>query len=150
MTASQPDVGFAQTAPKPNILFILTDDMRASDLDHMPNTKSLLVNKGVKFTKAWVTRSLCCPSRASTLRGQYTHNHDVWVNVEPVGGFPRFRELGHEGSTIATWLNAAGYDIILIGKYLNRYGLDRYGINTPTTHVPPGWEASRYLGCPGP
>src|SRR3712207_943459 len=119
----------------PNILFILTDDMKASDLEHMPYTKSLLVDQGVKFTKAWVTRSLCCPSRASTLRGQYTHNHGVWVNVEPSGGFPRFSGLAHESSTIATWLNAAGYDTILIGKYLNRYGN-----GTPTTHVPQGWD----------
>jgi N-acetylglucosamine-6-sulfatase len=78
---------------------------------------------------------LCCPSRASTLRGQYTHNHHVWVNVEPVGGFPKFYNQGLENSTIATWLNDAGYDTILIGKYLNRYGND-----APTTHVPPGWD----------
>src|SRR5215210_8625184 len=79
MTASQIDTSFAQTAAKPNILFILADDMKASDLDHMPNTQSLLANQGVKFTKAWVTRSLCCPSRATVLRGQYTHNHHVCV-----------------------------------------------------------------------
>jgi N-acetylglucosamine-6-sulfatase len=90
MTASQTDTGFAQTIAKPNILFILTDDMRASDLAHMPNTQNLLANQGVKFTKAWVTRSLCCPSRATILRGQYTHNHNVWVNVEPSGGFQKF------------------------------------------------------------
>src|SRR5215210_9164608 len=75
MTASQTDTSLAQTAAKPNIVLILADDMRASDLDYMPNTQNLLTNQGVKFTKAWVTRSLCCPSRASTLRGQYTHNH---------------------------------------------------------------------------
>ena len=38
--------------PRPNILFILADDMRASDLDYMPNTHNLLTNQGVKFTKA--------------------------------------------------------------------------------------------------
>jgi N-acetylglucosamine-6-sulfatase len=135
MTASQTDTGLAQTASKPNILFILLDDMRASDLKYMPNTQSLLENQGVEFTKPWVTRSLCCPSRATILRGQYTHNHQVWVNVEPMGGFPKFYNLGHENSTIATWLNAAGYDTILIGKYLNRYGND-----APTTYVPPGWD----------
>jgi arylsulfatase A-like enzyme len=135
MTASQTDTGVAQTTAKPNILFILTDDMKASDLDHMPNTQNLLANQGVKFTKAWVTRSLCCPSRASTLRGQYTHNHNVWVNVEPVGGFQKFYNQGLESSTIATWLHAGGYETVLIGKYLNRYGN-----NTPTTHVPPGWD----------
>ena len=135
MTASQTDTGFAQTSAKPNILFILTDDMRASDLAHMPNTQNLLANQGVKFTKAWVTRSLCCPSRATILRGQYAHNHNVWVNVEPSGGFQKFYNQGLENSTIATWLHARGYETVLIGKYLNRYGN-----NTPTTHVPPGWD----------
>jgi N-acetylglucosamine-6-sulfatase len=126
--------------PRPNIVFILADDLRASDLDHMPSTQSLLVDQGVKFTRAWVTRSLCCPSRATILRGQYTHNHRVWVNVEPSGGFWNFLDQGHENSTVATWLDAAGYDTILIGKYLNRYGLDRNGNRDPTTHVPPGWD----------
>jgi N-acetylglucosamine-6-sulfatase len=140
MTASQTDTSLAQTAAKPNIVFILADDMRASDLDYMPNTQNLLTNQGVKFTKAWVTRSLCCPSRASTLRGQYAHNHGVWVNVPPMGGFWNFYDNGRENSTIATWLDAAGYDTILIGKYLNRYGLDRNGNYAPTTYVPPGWD----------
>jgi N-acetylglucosamine-6-sulfatase len=140
MTASQPDTSVAQTAGKPNILFILADDMRASDLDHMPNTQSLLARQGVKFTKAWTTRSLCCPSRASTLTGQYAHNHGVWVNVPPMGGFWNFYDNGLENSTIATWLNDAGYDTILIGKYLNRYGLARNGNYAPTTYVPPGWD----------
>lgn len=44
------------------------------------------------------------------------------------------------GSTIATWLNAAGYTTIHMGKYLNRYGLDRNGNRAPTTHVAPGWD----------
>src|SRR5215213_6217171 len=140
MTASQTDTSLAQTAAKPNIVFILADDMRASDLDYMPNTQNLLTNQGVKFTKAWVSRSLCCPSRATILRGQYTHNHKVWVNVEPSGGFWNFFDRGLESSTVATWLNAAGYDTILMGKYLNRYGLDRNGNRAPSTHVPPGWD----------
>ena len=81
--------------------------MKARDLDHMPKTQRLLVDQGVEFAKPWVTRSLCCPSRATILRGQYTHNHDVWVNVEPSGGFWKFLDEGLENSTIATWLNAA-------------------------------------------
>ena len=116
------------------------DDLRASDLDYMPNTQDLLTSQGVKFTKAWTTRSLCCPSRATTLRGQYAHNHKVWVNVEPSGGFWSFLDQGHESSTVATWLNSAGYDTVLIGKYLNRYGLDRDSNYNPTPHVPPGWN----------
>jgi arylsulfatase A-like enzyme len=86
VTASHPESSIAQTAPPPNpppnIIFILTDDMRASDLQYMPNVQRLLVDQGTKFTKAWVTRSLCCPSRATTLRGQYTHNHDMWDDTD--------------------------------------------------------------------
>jgi N-acetylglucosamine-6-sulfatase len=106
-----------------------------------------LVKQGGNFTKPWVTRSLCCPSRATILRGQYSHNHTVWTNVNPSGGFWRFSDLGLENSTIATWLDdpanfadGVDYDTILIGKYLNRYGLDRSGNYAPTTHVPPGWD----------
>ncbi len=66
VTASQTERSLAQTAPKPNILFILADDLRASDLEHMPNMQSLLANEGVKFTKAWTTRSLCCPWSSTT------------------------------------------------------------------------------------
>ncbi len=147
LTTSAPHSGLAQTAAKPNILFILADDLRASDLKYMPRTQNLLNDRGTEFTKAWVTRSLCCPSRASTLRGQYTHNHRVWVNVPPSGGFWKFRDRGLESSTIATWLDdpdnfadRVDYDTILIGKYLNRYGLNRAGGYAPTTYVPPGWD----------
>ena len=140
LTTSYPESSLAQTAAKPNILFILTDDMKARDLAYMPNTRNLLASQGVEFTKAWVTRPLCCPARATILRGQYTHNHRVWVNVPPVGGFWRFHDDRLESSTIATWLDDAGYDTVLIGKYLNRYGLDRSGNYAPTTYVPPGWD----------
>jgi N-acetylglucosamine-6-sulfatase len=127
-----PDQG---AGSRPNILFILTDDMRASDLQYMPNTQNLLEKQGVKFTNAWVTRSLCCPSRSTILRGQYAHNHHVWTNVYPSGGFWKFHDQGLENSTIATWLDDAGYDTVLVGKYLNPYGLDRDGNPSPTTYA---------------
>src|ERR671910_2379012 len=124
---------------KPNILFVLTDDMRASDLRYMPQTSKLLAGGGVKFNKAFVTNSLCCPSRATILRGQYTHNHQVLSNRLPLGGFDKFRSLELEDSTIATWLDDAGYDTMLIGKYFNGYD--------NTTYVPSGWdEWHGYLG----
>lgn len=128
------------TGSGPNILFILADDLGASDLQYMPNTQNLLEKQGVTFTEAWVTRSLCCPSRATILRGQYAHNHHVWVNVPPSGGFWKFYDQGLESSTLATWLDDAGYDTVLIGKYLTAYGLDRDSNYDPTTYVPPGWD----------
>lgn len=49
-----------------------------------------------------------------------------------MGGFDKFRNLGLEDSTIAAWLDGAGYDTMLIGKYFNGYD--------NTTYVPRGWD----------
>jgi N-acetylglucosamine-6-sulfatase len=119
---------------KPNIVLILADDMRYDDLEHMPKTQNLIVKEGLKYENAFATTPLCCPSRASILRGQYTHNHETWLNVR---GFPTFKRLGHERSTIATWLSKEGYETALLGKYLNAYDWD------DRQHVPPGWEEWR-------
>src|SRR5215210_2574849 len=75
----------AEAATRPNIILILTDDMRKDDLGRMPLTRDLLAAKGVSFNNAFVPFSTCCPSRASILRGQYTHNHNVWNNRAPEG-----------------------------------------------------------------
>jgi arylsulfatase A-like enzyme len=116
---------------RPNIIFILTDDMVLHDVEVMPKLKKLLIDEGTTFTNFFVTNSQCCPSRSSILRGQYVHNHGVDSNT---AGFKKFRELGNEASTIATWLKAAGYTTGLMGKYLNGYP------HHDKTYVPPGWD----------
>jgi N-acetylglucosamine-6-sulfatase len=124
-------------APKPpNVVLILTDDLTVSDLNpstlkHMPNIQSLLIDKGTTFDNMFVTNSLCCPSRATILRGQYTHNHQILSNEPPLGGFQKFRFLGHENSTMATWVKEEGYRTAFFGKYLNGYD---------DTYIPPGWD----------
>ncbi len=120
---------------RPNIIFILTDDLDAKSIAYMPRLKTLLADQGASFANFFVTTSLCCPSRSSILRGQYVHNHRVYTNTPPSGGFEVFHGLGRENSTIATWLRAAGYRTVLMGKYLNGYP-DR----ADPTYVPPGWE----------
>ena len=67
--------------PPPDIIFILIDDQRADFLsfqDHpwieTPHIDQLAEN-GLFFDRAYVTTSLCSPSRASILTGQYTHKH---------------------------------------------------------------------------
>jgi len=120
---------------KPNIILILTDDQDVETLVHMPRIQALLVKQGLTFKNAFVTTPLCCPSRASILTGQYPHNNDIVHNRPPLGGFEKFRDLGREGSTVATWLRAAGYRTALFGKYLNGYPT----ADNPT-YVPPGWD----------
>jgi N-acetylglucosamine-6-sulfatase len=116
----------------PNIVFILTDDMAMQDVEVMPKLQKLMIGEGTTFTNYFVTNSLCCPSRSSILRGQYVHNHGVDTNTH---GFERFRELGHEASTIATWLKTAGYTTGLMGKYLNGYAPQK-----DRTYIPQGWD----------
>ena len=120
---------------KPNIIFILTDDQDLETLAHMPRVQALLVKQGLVFKNAFITTPLCCPSRSSILTGRYAHNHDILHNSPPLGGFEKFRDLGRERSTVATWLQAAGYRTALFGKYLNGY-LGRSG----QAYVPPGWS----------
>ncbi len=120
---------------KPNIIFILTDDMDAKLVDAMPKLKSLLADQGVTFSNHFVSFSLCCPSRASILRGQYAHNTQILGNMPPAGGYEKFHMLGEESSTAATWLQAAGYKTMYVGKYLNGYPG-----NAGRTFVPLGWN----------
>jgi N-acetylglucosamine-6-sulfatase len=129
---AQPTV--LKTAERPNVILILTDDLDARLLEEhpasYPNLRELAAG-GTTFENAFVTDPLCCPSRATILRGQYAHNHKILTNEPPSGGFERFSAMGLENSTIATWLQSAGYRTVLIGKYLNGY---------EGTHVPPGWD----------
>jgi N-acetylglucosamine-6-sulfatase len=118
----------------PNIILILTDDLSSSDLQYMPQTLELIGAQGATFNQHIINMPLCCPSRASILRGQYAHNTHITDNEKPEGGFEKFFELGHENSTVAVWLQDAGYQTALFGKYLNGYPAD-----APKTYIPPGW-----------
>ena len=125
---------------KPNIVFIIADDMRKDDLKHMPKTRSVLKTKGMSFLNAFVSNPLCCPARATIMRGQYAHNTGVWSNMANTseGGWKAYRKNGLEQDNVATRLDAAGYRTGLFGKYLNGY-------NQGNTYVPPGWD--RWFGA---
>jgi N-acetylglucosamine-6-sulfatase len=123
------------SAIKPNIIFILSDDQEILTPQRMPKLQQYLVGAGTTFSHSFVTLPLCCPSRSTIFRGQYPHNHGVLENDAPEGGFYKFRESGLERSTIAVWLQNAGYKTALIGKYLNGYPERRN-----ETYVPQGWN----------
>jgi N-acetylglucosamine-6-sulfatase len=116
----------------PNVVVILTDDQRWDALSRMPTVKSELLNKGVNFANSFVVNALCCPSRVTLLTGTYSHTNHVYTNFGDHGGWPAFKT---DGNTVATWLNRAGYETALIGKYLNLYRASRFG-----TYIPRGWD----------
>jgi N-acetylglucosamine-6-sulfatase len=138
MSASSTSSREAEAASRPNVLFILTDDQNVNSFGRMDQVRRRLIREGVRFPHALVTTPKCCPSRATFLRGQYAHNHGTRDNEAPKGGWEKFRSDGRESSTIATWLNAAGYTTGYMGKYLTGYGKRH-----TTTYVPPGWDEWR-------
>jgi N-acetylglucosamine-6-sulfatase len=131
--ASRPGTG--ESADRPNIIFVLADDLDLASAQKMPKVNSLLVERGATFEEAFVSYPACCPSRAPMLTGLYAHNHGVRGNKRPVGGFEKFRDEGREEGTIAARLQENGYRTALFGKYLNHYPE-----RDDPTHVPPGWD----------
>jgi N-acetylglucosamine-6-sulfatase len=118
---------------QPNIVFIMSDDQDVATMQYMPRVQELLAGQGVTFQNSFVTEPQCCPSNVTMLTGQYAHNHGVLNNFYPTGGFQKFVENGGDQSTIATWLQDAGYNTARIGKYLVQYP-------EGSTYVPPGWN----------
>ena len=123
------------TAPKPNIILVVTDDQRWDTVWSMETVKRELIANGIKFLQAHTVVPLCCPSRASILTGTYPHTHGVYGNQNSGGGFAGFDD---RRPTIATVLHSSGYRTGLIGKYLNGYGKRDAG--RPSTYIPPGWD----------
>jgi arylsulfatase A-like enzyme len=89
------------------------------------------VDRGVAFPNAFVVNPICCPSRASILTGDYSHTTMVYRQSPPFGRYEWF----DDASTLATWLDDAGYTTGLFGKYL-----DGYQHAALTGVVPPGWD----------
>lgn len=140
-SADQPATAESALVTKPpNIIFILTDDLNEEVLNHVQLNRpsspfASLAANGTTFKSHFVSLSLCCPSRIATLSGQYAHNSGIFTNAAPDGGFAKVYNDGIENSTIATWLQAAGYRTALIGKYLNGYP----NAASTKTYIPPGW-----------
>jgi hypothetical protein len=76
----------ATAARRPSIVLILTDDQRWDTLWAMGHVQEVLKQHGVTFKNAFVTNSLCCPSRTTILTGKYSHSTGVYSNAPPHGG----------------------------------------------------------------
>lgn len=120
---------------RPNVIVIETDD-QSNSMVGLDDTLRLLGARGTTFANSYVSFPLCCPSRATFLTGQHSHNHGVFSTELPNG----YNGLNH-ANTLPVWLRSSGYRTAMVGKYLNGYGIDD-GIPEPWSDAserPPGW-----------
>ena len=113
---------YAASSQRPNFVFILIDDLRYDTLScaghpfvRTPNIDRL-ASAGVRFGNAFVTTSLCSPSRAAFLTGTYADTNTVRVNEknDPDPAIPTFPQV----------LQSAGYETAFIGKWHMRMDAD--------------------------
>jgi arylsulfatase A-like enzyme len=100
-------------APRPNILFIMSDDHAAqaisaygSKVNQTPNLDRLAAG-GIRFDNCFCLNSICAPSRATILTGKYSH----------LNGVPNFNRFDGTQPTVAKYLQKAGYYTAMIGKW---------------------------------
>ncbi|MDF1816296.1 MAG: arylsulfatase [Verrucomicrobiales bacterium] len=122
----------SSSSAKPNILYILADDLGFSDLGcfggeiHTPVLDSLAGN-GVRMTQLYNT-GRCCPSRAALLTGQYPHRVGLGHMTTNDLGRPGYRGVvSEEAMSIAQVLAPAGYRSFIAGKW-------HLGTPDPTKH----------------
>lgn len=106
----------AQAETGPNVIFFMTDDQRWDSLScagnpllRTPNIDRI-AEEGARFTNAFVTNSLCGPSRATCLTGMYSHNTGVRVNektfpADQVTIFERAHRHGYLTAFVGKWHN---------------------------------------------
>jgi N-acetylglucosamine-6-sulfatase len=131
---------------RPNFIFILTDDQRWDALGcaghpffKSPNLDRL-AREGVRFKNAFVTTSLCSPSRATFLTGLYAHRHGVMNNFTPWTG---------EHLTFLERLARIGYDCAFIGKWhMPGKGLPRLQGVDPFISFTAVAGQGKYFDCP--
>jgi arylsulfatase A-like enzyme len=136
-----PTAASVDASGKPNVLMIMTDDETLESIRILDNVKKNITDQGTTFSHYYVSFPNCCPSRATYLTGEFSHNDNVRDNVPPYGGFHNLN--GDE--TLPVWLQRAGYWTASVGKYLNTWGDDGnisppkgwnhwYGLIDPTTY----------------
>jgi N-acetylglucosamine-6-sulfatase len=124
---------------RPNIVFVLTDDLTWNLVKYMPHVVALR-QTGTTFSNYFVTDSLCCPSRTSIFTGEFPHDDGVFSNSAREGGFAAFLAHRDETRTFGSVLQSRGYQTGLFGKFLNLY-MPENTVQGQRPYIPPGWSA---------
>jgi arylsulfatase A-like enzyme len=113
----------AQSAAKPNIVFILADDLGYADVscygrrDFTTPNIDRIAAEGMKFTQAYANSAVCSATRTALITGRYQYRLPIGLE-EPLGtGEKRIVGLPPSHPTLPSLLKKAGYGATLIGKW---------------------------------
>ena len=137
LAASRETFGARREPPRPNVVFILADDLGWGDLscygrpDYRTPNLDRLAAEGARLTHAYSASPVCTPTRVAFATGRYPQRTHIGLE-EPLAWQKGLRDqkrnpgLPPEHPTVASLLKAAGYRTALVGKwhmgYLPRYG----------------------------
>jgi arylsulfatase A-like enzyme len=150
-TSSRPNSALSTSSRKPNIVFIMADDLGAAHLGCYGGRNILtpsidrLAKQGMRFTQAYAGHCVCAPSRSVLMTGQHTGHTRIRDNSCKTGGDPD-EETGRgcrlalkpDDVTVAEVLKTAGYTNGITGKW----GLGEAG----STGVPNRQGFDEWLG----
>src|SRR5687767_11768696 len=109
---------------RPNIIYIMTDDMGYGDLSSYGQKEYITPNidklafQGIKFVNAYAAAPICTPTRTAFMTGRYPARTPVGL-IEPLTANKKDSIYGltAEYPSVATLMREAGYETVLIGKW---------------------------------
>jgi arylsulfatase A-like enzyme len=129
----------AESSEKPNVVFILDDDLGYADLsvygqrDYATPNIDGLASEGVRLTQAYANSAVCSATRFALITGRYQYRLRGGLE-EPIAGPSKTIGLPPDRPTIASLFRSAGYKTALVGKwqlgYLPTFGPLKSGYDT--------------------
>jgi arylsulfatase A-like enzyme len=131
----------AAPARRPNVLFILADDLGYGDLssygrpDYKTPVLDAFAKQGIKFTDNYAAAPVCTPTRCAYITGRYPQRLPVGLEEPLKASSPADVGLPPSHPTIASLLKGSGYETSLVGKWHlgwkpefgpNRHGFDEF------------------------
>jgi arylsulfatase A-like enzyme len=136
VAAASTTLGIQPAAPRPNLLFILADDLGYGDLscygrpDYQTPVLDELAKQGLKFTSNYAAAPVCTPTRCALATGRYPQRVGVGL-YEPLTAKELDQGLPADHPTVSSLLGGAGYETALIGKWhlgwKPEFGPNRHG-----------------------
>src|SRR6266481_3158605 len=131
----------ADAAPRPNVLFILADDLGYGDLscygrpDYRTPVLDAFARQGIKFMSAYAAAPVCTPTRCAYITGRYPQRLPVGLEEPLTPSSPEGVGLPPNHPTVASLVKGNGYETALVGKWHlgwkpefgpNRHGFDEF------------------------